>query len=411
MHMRKTMAALVTILGFTLGAYADTPYDARIALPLVEVRSGPSLNYYATGQLKAGDHVRVVGPAETGWLSIVPPAGSFSWIPAQAINQNGPGAVVTAENVKVRMGSMLYKSEPTSQGPVVARGSQLAVIGDQVRFSDGNWYPIVPVPAEVRYIPANAIERPTASRQTEAPPLAATTRFNQPRFEAVRKSVTNDDLLNKAQQAEKEGRYHDAEVAYDQLKDQVKGTNYDLALKYLNKVQEMRDRERAADAGASQPAWAASRPAQGGTNGMLVNNTGGAAVAPSSPYPPTSQLAQASSQYCYQPDTGRTVRLTTPQVTNASPVTAPPPPAPTTGAPVALWYEPGQLYRTTLFINNKLAYRLVPLSGRDWMYVTAADNLNLEAYVNRVVALYGELSYHSTGRKYHLNVRQVSLQQ
>jgi hypothetical protein len=174
-----------------------------------------------------------------------------------------------------------------------------------------------------------------------------------------------------------------------------------LAVECLNKIQFLRDRQHAADTLASRQVQATP-----------VNRA--------SPYPP--QFAPVNSQYCYQPDPCRPVQLGAPVVANASPVTAastPPPPLASTAAPAtpppstpaAQWYEPGTLYRVSFFVNNKKAYRFEPRSGAMWMYVTPDDIVNLEPYVGRVVSLYGEMSYHGSLRTYHLNVRQVSVQQ
>jgi hypothetical protein len=91
--------------------------------------------------------------------------------------------------------------------------------------------------------------------------------------------------------------------------------------------------------------------------------------------------------------------------------TAPAPVTATTAAPVAQWFE-GTLQRTTL-PGTKRIYRLNPLDEQhQWFYVSADDVTNLEPYLNRTVALYGEMSYDGILRTYHLrNVHQVSQRQ
>jgi hypothetical protein len=239
-------------------------------------------------------------------------------------------------------------------------------------------------------------------KQSSPSPVSIPANFSQPRFGAPG-STNADALLAQAQQAEREGRYRDAEALYDQVAQQVKATNYPMAVQCLNRVEFLRDRERAADALANRqvPATPASNH---------------------SPYPPL--YVPASSQYCYQPDPCRPVQLGAPPVVaNASPVmmSTPPPPlanaaAPgqvtaTTAAPVAQWFE-GTLQRTTL-PGTKRIYRLNPLDEQhQWFYVSADEVTNLEPYLNRTVALYGEMSYDGILRTYHLrNVHQVSQRQ
>src|SRR5438093_11253586 len=70
----------LAVLFIAARAVLAEPTKASIATPEAIVRSGPSPEFYATGKLRQGDAVRVVGEEVTGWLAIVPPAGSFSWI-------------------------------------------------------------------------------------------------------------------------------------------------------------------------------------------------------------------------------------------------------------------------------------------------------------------------------------------
>src|SRR4051812_17409474 len=56
------------------------------------VRSGPSNNFYSTMKLKKGDRVTVVG-IKYDWLKIVPPEGSFSYIPKAYVTRHGKGDI------------------------------------------------------------------------------------------------------------------------------------------------------------------------------------------------------------------------------------------------------------------------------------------------------------------------------
>jgi hypothetical protein len=406
MMMNKVVLPTVVVICLTCSAIparAQAPYDATIVTPAVEVRSGPSTHFYITSRLNPGEHVQVVRPAADGWLCIVPPAGSFSWVPANAVDHRGRIAVVTAADAPIRVGSSERNlGEPKVEATRVVKGTLLVVIGQaQGLLPSNKLLPITPTQGEVRYIPTSAVEKAAVVKQTSPPPVNVSANFSQPRFTTTGSTGSPDALLAQAQQAEREGRDRDAEALYEQVKGQVIATNYPLAVECLNKIQFLRDRQRAADALANRQVQAtpASNP---------------------SPYPPP--YAPVSSQYCYQPDPCQPVQLGAPVVANASPVLAastPPPPLASTAAPtqppptvpVARWYEPGVLKRVSFFVNNKKAYRFEPISGNMYMYVTPDDTINLEPYVNRTVQLYGEMSYHGTLRTYHLNVRQVSVPQ
>jgi hypothetical protein len=193
-----------------------------------------------------------------------------------------------------------------------------------------------------------------------------------------------------AEQAEKAGKYSEALALYDQLARQALANDYDLAIKYQNRIQCIRDKQRASAAAASSPAT--SEHQDGRMAGFPVANTDYAATRGS--YNQLGSLAAADPRY--------TVRLVPPAVNN-SPAFATP----------GQWYEQGWLVRTTLVADedHRPIYRYVPLSGHTWAYVTAGPNVGLEPYVNRIVTLFGNMQYHSTLRYWYLDVQQVSMQQ
>ncbi len=83
------------------------PYTAQITGDDVFVRSGPGTHYYGCGQLDKGDRVTVVDE-KLGWSRIVPPIGSFSWIPMRyiSVSIDDPSiATITGDRVRVYAGS------------------------------------------------------------------------------------------------------------------------------------------------------------------------------------------------------------------------------------------------------------------------------------------------------------------
>jgi epoxide hydrolase-like predicted phosphatase len=78
--MRFAVALLAA--GIALGAARGEPArkTATVEADGIAVASGPAFSFPAVGQLKKGDSVIVVREEETGFLAIIPPAGSVSWV-------------------------------------------------------------------------------------------------------------------------------------------------------------------------------------------------------------------------------------------------------------------------------------------------------------------------------------------
>lgn len=100
----KTLVALMAF-GFAWNAQALEPYFAEVTATEVNVRSGPSTNYYIVTKLHAGDRVEVRAE-DSGWFGIVPTPGCFSLISKHYVDMDGEGrGVVNGNNVRVRAGS------------------------------------------------------------------------------------------------------------------------------------------------------------------------------------------------------------------------------------------------------------------------------------------------------------------
>jgi uncharacterized protein YgiM (DUF1202 family) len=134
MQVRYWIMAAGVLLsgGWTLaqetGARSFEPYMGQITVETLNVRSGPSTNYYVVTRLPKGGYVRVVGE-EAGWLAIAPPPGCFSLIAAQYVDRAADGkGVVNTENVRVRAGSTLSDHNYAVQTKL-AKGAAVKIIG------------------------------------------------------------------------------------------------------------------------------------------------------------------------------------------------------------------------------------------------------------------------------------------
>src|SRR5262249_46524301 len=125
-----------------------------------EVRSGPTEKYYATSKLRFGDKVYVTGESkqEKGWLTIMPPHGSFSWINEKFMTPIDAYTGAVKQAAKIRVGSLVENRPPDVEPDLVVRqGTQVKIIGKPQKSESGTWYPIEPVDGEVRYIRGDSV--------------------------------------------------------------------------------------------------------------------------------------------------------------------------------------------------------------------------------------------------------------
>jgi hypothetical protein len=380
---------------------------SRITQSEVTVRSGPSLAFYPTSRLYLGESVRVVREEASGWLAIVPPPGSFSWIKTSLVEQIGANAVVvSAPEGQIWVGSRLINSKPTVWRTKVAQGTQLTMIGRAEAAQDGTWLPILPAPAEVRYIPAEAVEARATSRQTAAPlpepihPATTPAGFASPQqtdkgavppsFGAGAEktpapppshvsgsvvqpgvSSTASSLQLQAEDAERAGNLAAAKDLWQELADQVQSTDHALWVRCHNRLQALQDRMQSGTSGTDSPPGSAL---------------------------PLQQQPRAPSEYCYLRDSGYTARLSAPVVSGLNPPSA-----------NEQWYEPGRLRRTAFSLDNRRLYCLQPLhANQRHIYVAAGADVDLEPYVEKNVYLCGPVVYRGDLRTYYMTVVRVS---
>jgi len=152
-----------------------SPFPAEmtiIAQGGVEVRSGPTMEYYPTSKLRFGDKVVVLRESESqkGWYAIKPPPGSFSWVSGKYVKpvDQRTGYVEAEGNVPVPVlpGSSLVNKEPNVESTKIASGFLVTILDRPMQVSGQPWYPIVPPPSEVRFIPKEAVMPPQTASVT-----------------------------------------------------------------------------------------------------------------------------------------------------------------------------------------------------------------------------------------------------
>jgi hypothetical protein len=393
MQIRRMLSPVVLLLGLTLPVRAAEPEpNATITVPAVDVRSGPSEQYYATSRLRQGDRVRIVRD-DGRWLAIAPPADSFSWISANAVCRNGNTAYVEAAEALVYVGSRLVNQPPSVWQVKVKRGTIFPLLGRAEMSSWGLLLTVSPAPSEVRYIPAGSARLVSSG----PPPLAAPAQVVPPSYTqptpATPTATTSassgaNPLWIEAQKAEEDGNFVAAIQMYERLASQKMATDYDLAMACLNRSQYLRNRQ-------NNPAPAPAQTTTRAPEAHLVSNSpvrNSVTMSATSPAPG----AKATSEYCYVQDSGSTVRLASPLVNNA------PPPA-----PANQWYGPFRLERTSFYMGEKRVYRLEPSNGSRHGYITADAGLNLESQVHKDVLIYGPVAYNGYLRTWHLTALEV----
>jgi len=187
----------------------------------VEVRSGPTKEYFATGVLRQGERVLVLRESkdQPGWLAIKPPAGSFSWINMKHIKQVDPrtGYVeIDSGPVPVRPGSSVVNKAPNVESVKITPGFLVTIVDKPFTVEGNTWIPISPPPTEVRFIPADAV-RSTGT----GIPFTPT-------------GPTGNPLITQADQAFTAGQFDRAKSLYKDAAD--RSTNYQEKIYCYNRL-------------------------------------------------------------------------------------------------------------------------------------------------------------------------------
>ncbi len=135
--MRRTTRfgclAFAVLAGLAPALWADAPRDAFIEKETdARCGRGDGAMFYPTNHLKPGDRVRVLKEEDDGWVAILPPSGSFSWVNKQFVARRADWEpdvwVVTAPEAPVRVGSNVLQTPPTVIGVTLKAGALVTAI-------------------------------------------------------------------------------------------------------------------------------------------------------------------------------------------------------------------------------------------------------------------------------------------
>jgi len=162
MRLKAFAALVITVVVSPACLAAEFPFDGYIAAREAEITSGPGRRFYMTGKLPRGTKVEVYREDDAGWLAIRPPAGSFSWVPAEHVELMGDdmGKVRSAaeswigtsvEDVKEHKSQVSLK--PGELVQIIDRKNVATKEGDEA------WLKIAPPAGEFRYVHSRDVSR------------------------------------------------------------------------------------------------------------------------------------------------------------------------------------------------------------------------------------------------------------
>jgi hypothetical protein len=234
--MRAALALLAAGLG--LAAAADPPRrTAAVDVEGVEVRAGQAMNFPATGKLRKGETVIIIREEETGFCAIQPPPGSVSWV-----KQIHIGRAELGENGRTNVavmvdGADVLAGSDKASGPIkrittrLPKGTIVEVVGPMVRVEDSSWYPITPPEGDLRWVPKNALQsgsitslappptyvRPDPPAFTVSDGSKGPDTVARPAAAALPRALTDHRRWAEATQADKAGDYAKAKDLYARI--------------------------------------------------------------------------------------------------------------------------------------------------------------------------------------------------
>jgi hypothetical protein len=399
-------------------------FQAQVQTDGVDVRAKPGTEpaVYVTQKLRRGDIVQVVEKTADGWLKIVPPPGSFSWINTATLRHaEGPQGVwlVAPEQgpVSVLVGSPYKSGKPDVVGTRLERGAQVVAIGDvhTSEDGDGSWLPIMPPAGEYRYIRATDVVEATASSAAttttaahpggpakEVPASAQDVHVGGPTAPA-----NADPLLQQAEQLERAGDRQGAARLYEQLGNRCLNSNRDAATQYFTRAAWLR--------GDSTPATT-PRP----------TNEAEALYYQARQYEQAGKWADAAKLYerlgdmfrdtdyklCMQYYNKAGWLREKQRATPAAPTTGSSAPPQSSGVVQAQAMSvqqlgPGRLGYSTVWVDGRKTYVLQSQQGQVLAYLAPQAGVDLEHYVDQTIEVLGQVTPRSELRGTFMTVAKV----
>jgi hypothetical protein len=389
--------AVAALLGLAEAARAD---DTVIKETDARCGRGDGVMFYPTNHLKPGDRVRVLKEEEGGWLAILPPSGSFSWINKQLLTRQPtfpPNTwYVSAPEAAVRVGSNVSPNPPTVIGVTLKRGAIVTALagGSEHMDQEGTWLPIDPPKGdyplcEVRYIRAETIQKPAPGA---AGVLTASSNVNPA-------APGDAEALYKQAIAAEKWNPQQAITLYDQGANS--DANPDRRLQALNRANWLRENLK--------------NPTTSIVPGVPPGGDLRMAAAPSeSKVYPVAGNPQPNPDVRLAPPQGSDAATNswsaTPTAVRTSPSTPPAPAGPPT-AGTEYSSGPGWLQASGRIAEGRKTYVMVSDKGVPFYYATNQPGVNLELYLKRRVELFGQAIYNGDLRANYMRVSRVEMRE
>ncbi len=162
MRAFAVVAFLITALSapFAAAQIKTFPYDAKVAVDEVFVRSGAGDAYYPTQKLPRETVVTVHRHDPGGWYMIDPPKGSFSWIPERYIKRISDSEGEVAEESVIAFVGSEFGDEASVFQRRLKTGEKLVILGQREIVTGSGSQSMVqiqPPTRERRWIPGSAL--------------------------------------------------------------------------------------------------------------------------------------------------------------------------------------------------------------------------------------------------------------
>jgi hypothetical protein len=441
MSVRPAPLLLGTVLALALARPA--PGEAVLYLAAVqsdgaEVRCKPGTepSVYVTHRLKRGDTVQVVEKAADGWLKVVPPKGSYSWVNTRVLSRaDGPQpnwTVVAPDRVQVPVlvGSPFKAGRPDVVGTHLTRGAQVTAVGEPRAAEDGDglWLPIMPPPGEYRYVREKDVAATaspasgTAAASTVAHPGSAVTSPDAatgrpaPDIHVGAPLPADDPLLKQAEEAERAGNRPEAARLYDQLGNKYADAHHDVAMQYYNRAAWLRG--GSARPSAPPPVTPADALYQQARQYEQAGNRAEAARAYArlgdlyrdSDYKLAMQYYNRAALLRQGLPATPDARLQPVPADRAGPPTGTCAPGPGPGPVRAVSVQmlgPGRLMRAASWIDTRPTYLLETPQAQVMAYLVPQPGVDLEHYVGQNVEVLGQTVPRADVRGPYMTVARV----
>jgi hypothetical protein len=355
------------------------------------VRSGPSNAYYATGKLRYGDRVQIKGE-KNGFLVIQPPAGSFSLVPRQSVQQQGDRIGVVTEKVDAIVGSALTHTMNV-RGASLSRGSLVTILGEVTVPGEAGvarlYYQVEPS-GEDRYIPAEAIQQSSLIQSQIAMPYpsfgeSAGLRHTGPYANQLQRA----DLAYR--QAQQTGDWRQAQRLYEEL---ANSPDHEVRMIAWNRLEFIKKRPGPWSPPTGNPIPSSSRRASSTYAYSAEQWTAGGRLPPVPPSVapvPAARPAPVASMAASRPSAAVSRPVDKPRAeTTARPVApAVQPPQPAVAAATLQSTGLGRLHRAMRTEQGRTLYYLEDSQGKVKCWASPAPGLNLDPFVEQIVELQG----------------------